>query len=61
MSAQFNCVVCTEAELPTFEFGTNIGQFFVYPLNFRLFTFTWEHIKLFGMAHCAVKMRMRSS
>lgn len=34
-----------EVEIPTFEFGTNVGQLFVYPLNFRLFTFTWKQIK----------------
>lgn len=31
--------------LPTFKFGTDICQFFVYPLNLCLFTFTCKNNK----------------
>lgn len=34
---------------PTFKFGTDIGQLFVYPLNFCLFTFTWKQMEIFCM------------
>lgn len=30
---------------PTFEFGADVGQFLVYSLHFRLFTFTWKEKK----------------
>lgn len=31
----------------TFKLGTDVGQFFVYSLDFCLFTFTWKQKQVF--------------